>query len=124
MGSPEPTTTTDPFVDVPEYEYYYKAVLWALENGITAGINETQFAPDQTVTRGQFVTFLHRDENKPSYSVNNPFSDVPNAYYYDAVLWAYENGVTAGINATEFAPEQSCTRGQVVTFLYRALNER
>ena len=121
MGKPEPTTTKNPFVDVNSNEYYYKAVLWALENGITAGMDSTHFAPDVTVTRSQFVTFLHRAEGKPSYSVANPFSDVQKDYYYDAILWAYENKVTSGLNATTFGTEEACTRGQVVTFLYRAL---
>ena len=124
MGCPEPTTTQNPFVDVPVNEYYTKAVLWALENGITSGYDETHFAPDVTVTRSQFVTFLYRAEGKPSYKVANPFNDVKKEYYYDAILWAYENGVTTGLNETTFGTEEACTRGQVVTFLYRGLNEK
>ena len=124
MGEPEPKTTKNPFVDVSANEYYTKAVLWALENGITSGTDSTHFAPDTTVTRSQFVTFLHRAEGKPSYNTSNPFKDVQKDYYYDAILWAYEKGITTGLNATTFGTEQSCTRGQVVTFLYRGLNEK
>ena len=124
MGKPEPKTTQNPFVDVPANEYYTKAVLWALENGITSGTDATHFAPEATVTRSQFVTFLHRAEGKPTYKTNNPFADVKKDYYYDAILWAYEKGITTGLNATTFGTEQSCTRGQVVTFLYRGLSEK
>ena len=123
MGEPEPKTTENPFTDVKSDAYYYKAVLWALENNITKGFDETHFAPDETVTRGQFVTFLHRTEETPSYNTENPFKDVEkDIYYYDAVLWAFENEITTGLNQDEFGPNHSCTRGQVVTFLYRALD--
>jgi len=100
-------------------------VLWAYENGITAGVSATEFGPETTVDRGQVVTFMWRDAGMPGASGDNPFADVPGGiYYHDAVLWAYENGVTAGINATEFGPSNPCTRGQVVTFLYRAIAEK
>ena len=123
-GCPEPTTTSHNFKDLKSNEYYYKAVLWAVENGITSGLTKTTFAPDATVTRGQFVTFLHRAEGKPAYTVGNPFTDLKNGeYYYDAVLWAVENKVTSGLKPTLFGPEEPCTRGQVVTFLYRAYNK-
>lgn len=123
MGKPEPGMTTCPFIDISPNAYYYKAVLWAYENGVTEGVTPTEFRPDDTITRAQAVTFLYRNQNKPAYSVKNPFMDVaPNAYYYKAVLWAYENEVTAGITATKFAPDDFCSRGQVVTFLYRALD--
>ena len=124
MGCPEPTSSTNPFVDVSANEYYTKAVLWALEKDITSGIDTTHFAPDKTVTRSQFVTFLHRAQGKPSYSTSNPFKDVQKEYYYDAILWAYEKGITTGLNATTFGTEESCTRGQVVTFLYRGLSKK
>ena len=121
---PEPQSTTHSFTDLKSSEYYYKAVLWAVENGITAGLTKTTFAPDATVTRGQFVTFLHRAEGKPAYTASNPFTDLKTGeYYYDAVLWAVENGVTSGLKPTLFGPEEPCTRGQVVTFLYRAYGE-
>ena len=124
QGCPEPTSTSHNFTDLNANEYYYKAVLWAVENGITSGMTKTTFAPDATVTRGQFVTFLHRAEGKPAYTVSNPFTDLKSGeYYYDAVLWAVENKVTSGLKPTLFGPEEPCTRGQVVTFLYRAYNE-
>lgn len=119
-GCPQPETTENPFWDVERDDYFYKAVLWAAENGITAGYYENAFAPDVTITRAQFATFLYRAEGKPAYSAENPFSDVEEgAYYYDAVLWAVENGITAGYYKELFAPEIGCTRGQVVSFLYR-----
>ncbi len=122
-GCPEATEQKHPFVDVKEGEYYYQAVLWAVENGITGGVSATEFAPDAVCTRAQVATFLYRAAGKPSADTkNNPFCDVnENEYYYDAVLWAVANGVTNGVSATEFAPTASCTRGQIVTFLYRAL---
>ena len=119
-GCPEPETAVCPFVDVASNRFYYKAVLWAYENGITAGIDATHFMPESTVTRGQFVTFLWRAEGKPAAGGSNPFTDLnPVRFYYDAVLWAAQNGIAAGTTATTFAPEGFCTRGQVVTFLYR-----
>lgn len=123
-GKPEAKSTDHPFRDLDTEAYYYDAVLWAYENGITAGKDETHFGPDETVTRGQFVTFLYRAMGEPEYAIKNPFSDVSGeAYYYDAVLWAYENGITEGMDETHFGPDETCTRGQVVTFLYRAFNE-
>lgn len=111
----------NPFTDVKESEYYYKAVWWAVENGITLGVDKTRFAPDSTVTRGQFVTFLWRVAGKPEAAdATNSFTDLKSdQYYYDAVLWAVENGITLGVDKTHFAPEHTCVRGQVVTFLYR-----
>ena len=125
MGEPTPETTENPFVDVAEDAHYYKAVLWAYENEITLGKDATHFEPDANVTRGQFVTFLHRNEGKPEpETTENPFVDVDeNKFYYKAVLWAYENEITLGKDATHFVPENNCTRGQVVTFLYRAYGE-
>lgn len=125
MGKPEAETTNNPFEDVSENEYYYTAVLWAYENGITTGIDETHFAPARGVSRAEFVTFLHRNEGEPKPKAEtNPFEDVvKDEYYYDAVLWAYENGITTGADETHFAPNKSCLRGQVVTFLYRAYGE-
>ena len=124
MGEPEPRSTSCPFVDVGAGRFYYKAVLWAYENGITAGMDATHFAPEDTVTRGQFVTFLWRAEGKPAASGSNPFTDVNSGrFYYNAVLWAAQNGITSGMTPTTFAPDRTCTRGQVVTFLYRDLAE-
>ncbi len=122
-GSPEPRNSRNPFVDVPSNQYYYKAVLWAVEQGITNGLDATHFGPDASCTRGQIVTFLWRSKNKPSVSSANPFGDVSGgAYYYSAVLWAVKNGITNGMSATSFAPDAPCTRGQIVTFLYRSYN--
>ena len=125
MGEPEPETTVNPFVDVTEDDYYYKAVLWASENGITVGKDDTHFAPGATVTRAQFVAFLHRNEGEPKpETTENPFVDVNESdYYYNAVLWAYENEITVGKDETHFMPKSSCTRAQVVTFLYRVYGD-
>ena len=121
-GQPEPTGGTNPFADVKEGTYYYKAVLWAVEKGITNGTSETTFDPDETCTRGQIVTFLWRREGKPAPTgANNPFADVkPSAYFGSAVLWAVEMGITNGTSETTFEPNEDCTRAQVVTFLWRA----
>ena len=121
-GEPSPNGTKNPFTDVKEDAYYYKAVLWAVEQGITTGSSETTFSPDESCTRGQVATFLWRYENKPTPAAKNPFADVTKgAYYYDAVLWAVEAGVTNGTSATTFSPDDTCTRGQIVTFLYRGI---
>ncbi len=120
-GSPEPKTAKNPFQDVREKDYFYKAVLWAVENGITSGTSKTKFSPNDACTRAQVVTFLWRYEKqeKPKSS-SNPFKDVKdNAYYYKAVLWAVEQGITQGTSKTRFSPADTCTRGQIVTFLYR-----
>ena len=124
-GCPEPESTENPFVDVPETEFYYKAVLWAVENGITNGVDATHFAPNTDCNRAQIVTFLWRAAGRPEpTSTNNPFEDVPEGeFYYDAVLWAVENGITNGMDATHFGPGQDCNRAQVVTFLYRFYND-
>ncbi|MBR2667948.1 MAG: S-layer homology domain-containing protein [Oscillospiraceae bacterium] len=120
-GSPAPGSSTNPFTDVKSGDYYYDAVLWAVEKNITKGTSATTFSPDQPCTRAQVVTFLHRFENTPAPgSSTNPFGDVTaGAYYYNAVLWAVEKNITNGTDATHFSPDSSCTRGQIVTFLYR-----
>jgi len=119
-GSPEPASSNCPFTDVSKDAYYYKAVLWAVEKGITAGTSATTFGSDDIVTRGQAVTFLWRAAGKLDTTSANPFSDVTaDAYYYDAVLWAVEQNVTAGTSATTFSPSGPCNRAQIVTFLYR-----
>ena len=125
-GQPEPTEGTNPFTDVKEGTYYYKAVLWAVEKGITNGTSETTFDPDETCTRGQIVTFLWRREGKPAPTgANNPFADVkPSAYFGSAVLWAVEKGITNGTSETTFEPNEDCTRAQVVTFLFRAYRDQ
>ena len=118
-GSPEPKTASS-FTDVPANAYYAKAVAWAVENGITNGMTETTFAPNATCTRGQSVTFLYR-ALKGSAGATSSFVDVPtNAFYADAVGWAVSGKVTDGTSNTTFSPDDNCTRGQIVTFLYRA----
>ena len=112
--------SANPFTDVQEGAYYYDAVLWAVGNGITTGKTETTFDPKGECTRKQVVTFLWRAAGEPEPTVENPFTDIPEGKYYtDAVLWAYENGITTGTSATEFSPEATCTRKQIATFLYR-----
>lgn len=123
-GCPAPSSTTNPFVDVSSTAYYYEAVLWAAEQGITVGVGDGKFAPNATCTRAQIVTFLWRAMGEPApVGGSNPFGDVAaDAYYTDAVLWAVENDITYGVAAGSFAPNDTCNRGQVVTFLYRTYN--
>ena len=122
-GSPEPASSVMSFGDVGESDFYYKAVLWAVENGITNGYGGADiFAPDVTCTRGQVVTMLNRYLGGKATNTENPFDDVKeDAFYYDAVLWAAENGITTGTSATTFEPDATCTRGQIITFLWRAI---
>ena len=122
-GSPEPKGNRNPFSDVKSNAYYYKAVLWAVENEVTSGTDATHFSPNSVCTRGQIVTFLWRANGKPTPAKTaNPFKDVKASdYYYDAVLWAVEKDITLGTDAAHFSPSATCTRGQVVTFLYRAM---
>ena len=121
-GSPEPTSMYNPFRDVRATDYYYKAVLWALEKKITTGTSDTTFSPNSPCTRKQVVTFLWRANGSPEpTSTKNPFTDVkPSDYFYNAVLWAVEEGITTGTSTTTFAPNAACSRGQCVTFLWRA----
>ena len=119
-GSPEPETRTMPFTDVPVGSYYYDAVLWAVENGITKGTSDTTFNPNMTCTRAQIVAFLWRSEKSPAAGTANPFADVKSAAYYaDAVLWAAKEDITKGTTNTTFSPDADCTRSQIVTFLWR-----
>ena len=119
-GSPEPKTNTMPFTDVNAGSYYYDAVLWAVENGITKGTSDTTFSPNMTCSRAQIVTFLWRSEKSPAAGTANPFADVKStAYYAGAVLWAVENDITKGTTNTTFSPDADCTRAQIVTFLWR-----
>ena len=119
-GSPAPRSRTMPFTDVPAGSYYYDAVLWAVENGITKGTSETRFSPDDTCTRAQIVAFLWRSEKSPAAGSRNPFADVKStAYYADAVLWAVREDITKGTTSTTFSPDADCTRAQIVTFLWR-----
>lgn len=119
-GSPAPETSAMPFTDVPVGSYYYDAVLWAVENGITKGTSDTTFSPNMTCTRAQIVAFLWRSEKSPAAGTANPFADVkPDAYYADAVLWAVKENITKGTTSTTFSPDADCTRAQIVTFLWR-----
>ena len=118
-GEPEPETTVNPFTDVAAGAYYYDAVLWAVEQGITNGTTATTFSPNATVTRAQTVTFLWRSAGSPA-ATGSGFADVASdAYYAGAVAWAVSEGITNGTTATTFSPSSSCTRAQIVTFLYR-----
>ena len=120
-GSLEPETRTMPFTDVPAGSYYYDAVLWAVENGITKGTSDATFSPNMTCSRAQIVAFLWRSEKSPAAGTANPFADVKStAYYADAVLWAVKADITKGTTSTTFSPDADCTRAQIVTFLYRA----
>ncbi len=113
-----------PFKDVTEGSYYYDAVRWAVEEGITKGTSATEFSPDVVCSRGQIVTFLWRSQKMPPAGTENPFADVfADAYYHNAVLWAVQQKVTNGTDATTFSPEMNCTRAQIVTFLWRVLGE-
>ena len=119
-GSPAPRSRTMPFTDVPAGSYYYDAVLWAVENGITKGTSDTTFSPNMTCSRAQIVTFLWRSEKSPAAGTANPFADVKStAYYAGAVLWAVREDITKGTTSTTFSPDADCTRAQIVTFLWR-----
>ena len=118
-GSPAPKSDKNPFTDV-QKGWYYNAVLWAVENGITNGTSATTFSPDATMTRDQFVTFLWRVAGSPKMTLASPFSDVAAGQYYtDAVIWAVKNGIANGTGDGYFSPGMGCSRGQTVTFLYR-----
>ena len=121
-GSPDPKSTRNPFADVNSSDYFYKAVLWAVEKGITNGTSSTTFSPNQPCTRGQIATFLWRYKGSPKMTGSNPFTDVSaGEYYYDAVLWAVNEGITNGDgSANIFNPNRTCTRAMIVTFLYRS----
>ena len=122
-GSPAPKNMSS-FADVPADAFYAKAVAWAVENGITGGTGDGKFSPDATCTRAQAVTFLYRAAGSPKVSGSAEFGDVAtNAYYADAVAWAAKNGITGGIGGGQFGSGNDCTRGQIVTFLYRAYNK-
>lgn len=125
FGEPEVENRTHTFADVVEGKYYYDAVLWAVEQGITTGLTKESFGPNETCTRGQIVTFLWRALGNPeAQKKHHTFTDVTEGkYYYDAMLWAVEDGVTSGYTSTTFAPNATVTRCETVTFLYRALAE-
>ena len=119
-GSPAAKSAVMPFTDVKAGSYYYDAVLWAVEQGITKGTSDTMFSPDATCSRAQIVTFLWRSQKSPAAGTANPFTDVKaSAYYADAVLWAVKEDVTKGTTNTTFSPDANCTRAQIVTFIWR-----
>ena len=121
-GEPAPRNTSNPFVDVKESDFFHQAVLWAVEEGITNGLDATHFGPTAACNRAQVVTFLWRAQGKPACgNGDNPFRDVePGSFYETAVLWAVEKGITNGLDAVTFGPGRICNRAQIVTFLYRA----
>ena len=124
MGSPEPKSSVNPFEDVDANAFYYKAVLWAVENGITAGTSTTTFSPDATANRSQALAFQWRALGRPKNTSVNPFEDVEDSHYFaGAVLWAVENSITYGTGEKTFSPEDQCIRAQIVTFLYRYFAE-
>ena len=123
-GSPEPTTAENPFSDVTENDFFYKAVLWAVEKGITNGTSATEFSPYKECNRAQVVTFLWRSQGSPDSTAEVTFTDVEEGQFYTtAVAWAVENGITNGMGDGTFGVEGTCNRAQVVTFLYRTLAE-
>ena len=124
-GEPEPETVENPFSDVTADDYFYKAVLWAVENEITVGMGDGTFGSEATCTRAQVATFLWRTAGEPEGAGANPFTDVPNTEYYaEPVIWAVANGITQGDGLpTTFNPDGKCTRAQIVTFLYRFSGE-
>lgn len=122
-GRPEPTSTKNPFRDVSSKDYFYKAVLWAAENKITAGVAPDRFGPNQTCTRAQTVTFLWASQGRPAASTKVQFTDVSaKDYFADSVAWAYENGVTAGVGGGRFGSGNNCARAHCVTFLHKAFH--
>ena len=125
-GSPEPAITENPFQDIGESDFFYKAVLWAVEKDITTGLDDAHFGPAASCNRAQVVTFLYRSVGKPPVTAGGSgFSDVtdPEAFYYDAVRWAVENQITVGLGDGSFGVYAICNRAQVVTFLYRIYND-
>ena len=121
-GAPEPQAAECAFTDVTSGKYYYKAVLWAVENKITSGVSSTLFGVGKPCTREQAMTFLWKACGSPEPdSSDSPFSDVTlNKYYYKPILWAAEHGITSGVSSTQFGVGKTCTRAQIVTFLYNA----
>ena len=123
-GRPEPVTTDNPFKDVTASDWYYKAVLWAAENQITAGTSVDTFSPDETCTRAQVVTFLYAMAGRPEVEDINFFVDVADeAWYTTPIIWAVEHEITSGVGDNKFGPERTCTRAQIVLFLYKAMTE-
>ena len=123
MGEPEPESYDNPFRDLSPDDYYYKAVLWAYQEGITSGMTSSAFGASVGCTRGQVVTFLWRANGSSDISYEGAFNDVSDsAYYASAVKWALANAVTSGTSLNTFSPNKTCTRGEIVSFLYRSRN--
>ena len=124
-GKPEPKMALNPFDDVRETDWFYQPVLWAVENGITGGVSKTLFGPEQTCTRAQIVTFLYAAAGKPEITAASTFKDVAdNDWFAKPVIWAAEHEVTGGIGDGKFGPNNTCTRGQVVTFLFKVYGNK
>lgn len=121
---PKPVDSVKPFTDVPVTAFYADAVKWAVDEEVTKGTSATTFSPAAGCTRGQVVTFLWRAEHQPKPGAGaNPFTDVTGGFYYDAVLWAVQKDITKGTDVSHFSPNRTCTRGQIVTFLYRDMQD-
>ncbi len=124
-GRPEPLSHSNPFKDVKDSDWYCKAVLWAVEKGITGGTSANTFSPDSPCTRAQVVTFLYAAAGRPQVDGINLFVDVPDeAWYTTPIIWAVEQGITSGIGNNKFGPDQTCTRGQIALFLYKAIGDK
>ena len=118
-GRPAHADIQSPFKDVKKKHWFYDAVLWAVENHITAGTDATHFSPNNTCSRSEILQFFYAAMNRPGYSISNPYSDVkPKHWYYDGAIWAYEKGLEKG-EGGKFNAGTPCTRGYVVTYLYR-----
>lgn len=123
-GKPNPASYDNPFEDVSDSDWFYKPVLWAVEQGITEGVTATRFGTGQTCTRAQVATFLWAVEGKPSAASGSSFTDVSAGdWYYKAVTWAVSRGITSGIGGGQFGPNNHCTRAQIATFLYKAVSD-
>lgn len=123
-GSPEPVTTTNPFRDVKTSDYSYKAILWAVENEVTSGTGKGEFSPKSPCKRGEVMTFMWKASGQPQSS-GSSFTDVPaGAFYEKPVAWAVASGITSGTGGNKFSPNSTCTRGQIVTFLYRNRDDK
>ena len=124
MDKPLPETQTVPYADIDKDMYYHDAILWAVENKLANGTDSISFSPEMTLTRGQAVAFLWRAAGMPEPAGTHTFADVADTdYYAKAVQWAAENGITSGTGDGCFSPEAPCTRGQIVTFLYRCFGK-
>jgi|GEM_PF-3720386 S-layer homology domain. len=124
LGQPQPTISECPFVDATQGKFYYDAMLWALENGITSGLDDSHFGPNEICSRGQAISLIWQALGRPAPTISEcPFIDAkPESFYYKAILWGYETHIFSGIDETHAAPYDACSRGMFLTFLYRAMN--